>query len=166
MKFSIITPTYKRQVELERCIKSVLEQSYKNWEMIVVDDSGEPSHTLTSPSLTLAKTGTEQKVKYFVNEKNMGNNFSKNFAFAKISEDSDYIIFLDDDDWLSGNALFELNEYLEKYKIENNKNIEWLITERVQMGENLAKPNFHPNHQEKKLKLLFRISSFEKNKRR
>jgi glycosyltransferase involved in cell wall biosynthesis len=160
MKFSIITPTYKRPDELKRCIESVLIQNHKNWEMIVVNDFPEIPLEQTPSTLSghLPK-GKEtehekniQKIKFFENEKNMGNNFSKNFAFSKISNDSDYLIFLDDDDWLSPNALHDLNVFLEKYKNENNKQLEWLVTERVleknfaekNMAGNLAKPNFQP----------------------
>jgi glycosyltransferase involved in cell wall biosynthesis len=142
MKFSIITPTYKRPDELKRCIESVLSQNHKDWEMIVTNDFPEISlNTNTSPNLSSSRRGTEQeKIKFFENEKNMGNNFSKNFAFTKISNDSDYVIFLDDDDWLSPNALHDLNVFLEKYKNENNGELKWLVTERVLNTPHLASP--------------------------
>lgn len=165
MKFSIITPTYKRPDELKRCIESVLNQSYKDWEMIVINDFPEIplEQTLSTLSGHLPK-GKEtehekniQKIKFFENEKNMGNNFSKNFAFTKVSGDSDYVIFLDDDDWFSPNALEELNIFLSSPLHRRGAggegcSIKWLVTERVlekkitekNMAGNLASPNFQP----------------------
>ena len=36
--FSIIIPTYNRESELKRAVNSVLDQSFKNWELIVIDN--------------------------------------------------------------------------------------------------------------------------------
>src|SRR5690242_3290688 len=40
---SIITPTYNHERFVERCIKSVLEQGYTNWEQVVIDDGSRDS---------------------------------------------------------------------------------------------------------------------------
>ena len=39
--FSIIIPTFNREFKLERAIQSVLNQTYQNWEMIIVDNYSE-----------------------------------------------------------------------------------------------------------------------------
>jgi glycosyltransferase involved in cell wall biosynthesis len=123
MKFSIITPTYKRPEELKRCIESVLLQNHKNWEIIIVNDS--PAFNYEEVELFLEK---QKAIKYFKNSENTGVNFSRNFAIGKISADSDYIIFLDDDDWLASDALSEINIFLENYQKDNDKKLNWLIT--------------------------------------
>ena len=42
---SIIMPTYNRAYIIERAIKSVLDQTYNNWELIIVDDASEDNTT-------------------------------------------------------------------------------------------------------------------------
>ena len=121
MKFSIITPTYKRSILLMRTIKSVVDQKYTNWEMIIVNDS--PEDTSYQQFISSAKDG---RVRYYVNDKNRGVNYSRNFAMDNVSSDSDWIIFLDDDDYLSPEALEELKDL-----ILSKQNIKWFVTNRA-----------------------------------
>ncbi len=139
MKFSIITPTYKRPNELMRAIKSVLEQDYINWEMIIINDSPDFNYSSIENSNILK----DERIKYFKNKENMGVNYSRNFALENISPDSDYIIFLDDDDYLNKDAIEKINLELKK------ENINWLTTNRVK--ENLETiTNIKPKYKNKK----------------
>jgi len=63
MKVSVITPVYNEEKNIERCLKSVLKQTYKKLEIIVVDDGS------TDRTLKITKT---LKVKVIKNEKNLG----------------------------------------------------------------------------------------------
>lgn len=114
---SVIIPTYKRANYIQHALKTVISQSFKNTEIIVVDDNG-----LNSKE----QINTEQKVnefiesnpnyciRYFALEQNSGACFARNFG-ASISECT-YISFLDDDDkWDSRKLesqflLLELNQ--------------------------------------------------------
>lgn len=121
MKFSIITPTYKRSKELLKAVNSVLDQDYNNWEMIIINDSPNFDYNEFEKS-ELAKN---PKIKYLKNKENEGVNYSRNSALGNISPDSDYFIFLDDDDWLNRNCLTEA------FKIINqNKNFDWFVSNR------------------------------------
>ena len=141
MKYSIITPTYNRPELLIKSLESVLSQKNSNnafdFEIIINNDSPdydystfEDKYIVNSKAFSSNfKNNPEQiidinltKIKYFKNEKNLGVNFSRNFALGKVSDDADYIIFLDDDDCLSTNSLENINKYLEK-----NEFINWLI---------------------------------------
>ncbi len=134
LMFSIITPTYRRPESLNRCTQSVLIQNHTNWEMIIIDDSGENYEKNTSEYLS------NSKIKYFKNSKNKGNNFSKNFALENISKSSDYIIFLDDDDWLHADSLSKIDEVLKKkYEERNTEEIPWLVTNRSVEDKSLTR---------------------------
>ena len=87
---SVIIPTYNRAELLERSVKSVQEQTYKKWEIIVVDDGS------TDNTEDIIKKLNDVRVRYIKNEKNMGAAASRNRGaeFAKY----DYIAFQDSDD--------------------------------------------------------------------
>jgi len=156
MKYSIITPTYNRPDLLKRAFDSVINQEIKNefaseknkenekkieWEMIMINDSPLFDYSSFENYLEEIKNKNpklKNKIKYFKNEKNSGNNFSKNFAIENISDDSDYLIFLDDDDYFSNDALEKINEEIIKNK--NKKDILWLLTNRIKENkESLTK---------------------------
>ena len=136
MKYSIVTPSYNRPEALRKCIDSVLFQNHKDFEILIVNDS--PLHDYSSLENYLLEL-KDNRVKYFKNKNNCGVNFSRNFALENISKDSDYIIFLDDDDWLHPNALTELDNILENTDNKKEK-INWLVTNRS-VGENSLTKN-------------------------
>jgi len=121
MKFLIITPTHERPVELEKCITSVLSQKYKDFEVIIVNDS--PAYDYSNFEKRYKDL---PKITYCKNKKNEGVNFSRNHALELIKNKSgDYVIFLDDDDWLYPDALEKINGILETEKPH------WLVTNRT-----------------------------------
>lgn len=95
---SVIIPTYKRTYEyLTRAVNSVLNQTYENFEVIVIDDSPDTyefRNEIIEKMQDLA--AKEPRVKYLINEKNLGGSLARNrgidIACGK------YITFLDDDD--------------------------------------------------------------------
>ena len=104
--FSIICPMYNAENTIDRAVKSVLNQKYSNWEMILIDDG---STDLTKRKCTQYLS---DKVKYFF-QKNSG---PSNARLCGISvANGEWFIFLDSDDYLSDNALLCLNDYLNKY---------------------------------------------------
>jgi glycosyltransferase involved in cell wall biosynthesis len=122
MEFRILTTTHKRPELLKRAVLSVSEQEYKNYKHIIVNDS--PEYDYSDIETALEK---DPNIIYFKNKENIGKNASLNFALDYLEKESfdGYIIFLDDDDWLSECALKELANHLEK------NNVGWLVTERV-----------------------------------
>ena len=100
MKFSIITPTYNRANLIERAIKSILNQSYQNFEMIIVDD-GSTDNTDEIVSKYLYDT----RIIYIKATQNGGVNMARNIGIRNIAQDSDWITFLDSDDEFYHNAL-------------------------------------------------------------
>ena len=121
MKFSIITPTYKRVNKLTRAVESVLGQTYTDLEMIIINDS--PDDTEYS---SFEKNISDPRIIYLKNEKNEGVNFSRNRALDNISNNSSWVIFLDDDDWFVNDTLITF-----KKLTEQNPNNSWFMTNRA-----------------------------------
>jgi glycosyltransferase involved in cell wall biosynthesis len=94
-KVSVIIPTYKRPKYLRRAIDSVLSQSYKNIELIVVDDnnSGDKYRIETE---NLMNDYNDKRIQYIKHEKNKNGSAARNTGI-KYSQ-GEYIAFLDDDD--------------------------------------------------------------------
>lgn len=132
MKFSIITPTYKRPKELIRAVQSVLDQNYSDFEMIIVNDSPDFDYS----EFENGEGIKDNRIRYFKNKKNMGVNFTRNFAIKNISQNSDYILLLDDDDWLNENCLYEA-----KRNIKENPKYSWYVSNRYNFNKNKSITN-------------------------
>ena len=89
---SIITPTYNTEKFIKETLKSVQNQTYQNWEMILVDDAS------TDETVNVISDFAEKdsRIKLFKLEKNSGNGFARNIALEKAV--GKYIAYLDADD--------------------------------------------------------------------
>jgi len=91
---SVILPTYNRADTLLRSVNSVLEQSYRNFELIVVDDGS------TDPTPTIMSNVTDARIRYIRNPINRGQSVSRNIGIRESR--GDLIAFQDSDDtWRS-----------------------------------------------------------------
>lgn len=95
--FSVILSTYNRAHLLPRAIKSVLNQTYQNFELIIVDDCS------TDNTEEVVRTFSDERIKYFKHKKNKGVLGTRNTGF-KLAKGK-YIAFLDSDDELLPEAL-------------------------------------------------------------
>lgn len=95
-KVTVIIPTYKRAESLERAINSVLNQTYKNLELIVVDDNNEDSEYRLANEKRLNKYKELKNFKYIKHSKNKNGAAARNTGIQYAT--GDYITFLDDDD--------------------------------------------------------------------
>jgi glycosyltransferase involved in cell wall biosynthesis len=94
-RISIVIPTYKRPHLIGRAIQSVLNQTYQNFEIVVIDDSPDDG------TEKVVKNFNDIRIKYIRNKIRMGYIGAKNQGVKEASEKSKYIAFLDDDDeWL------------------------------------------------------------------
>lgn len=91
---SIITPSYNTAKFIAQTIESVLNQTYKNWEMIIVDDcSTDNTDDVVKEYLK------DRRIKYLKNKNNSGAAISRNYALREAK--GKWIAFLDSDDlWL------------------------------------------------------------------
>jgi len=97
---SVIIPVYKVEKYLEEAVRSVLNQSYKNIDIILVDD-GSPD---SCPEICdrLAKEYSNIRV---IHKENGGLSSARNAGIAALSETTKYVLFLDSDDQLEEDAI-------------------------------------------------------------
>jgi len=95
-KVSIIIPTYKRPERLTRAIDSVLSQTYKNIEIIVVDDNDPDTIYRAETEKEMQKYKNNSVVKYIKHNCNMNGAVARNTGIKNCN--GEFIAFLDDDD--------------------------------------------------------------------
>lgn len=114
---SIIIPTYNRTDTLIRAIKSALQQTYVNIEIIVVDDNAEK---LAVRNWVNKKLKNNENVKLIKNKSNLGGALSRNVGIKNAK--GDFISFLDDDDIFSKNKI-ELQYNLYKNRLKKDSKL-------------------------------------------
>ena len=98
MKISIIVPVYNVSEYLAKCLDSLVSQSFKNIEIIVVNDGS----TDNSEEIVKEYQKRYMNIKYFYKE-NGGLSSARNYGLEKAT--GEYIIIIDHDDKLTNNAL-------------------------------------------------------------
>lgn len=126
MKFSIIVPIYNVEKYLPQCIDSILNQDYKDFELILVND-GSPDD-----SLSICRQYAEKDKRVRIINKPNGGSTSSRKAGAKIAK-GEYVICVDSDDYVEqgyfscvARSLDEFNPdivVLSHYSLEGNKKI-------------------------------------------
>lgn len=95
---SIIVPAFNAENTLARCVESVISQSYKNWELLIINDG---SYDKTE-MIALGYCCRDPRIKVF-HQDNMGRSIARNKGIENAS--GDWIVFLDSDDILLDNSL-------------------------------------------------------------
>ena len=108
MRFSLILPIYNVEDYLEDCLLSILNQSFKDFECLLIDDGS----TDYSSKICEKFIEEDSKFKYFY-KKNGGLSDARNFGLDRAV--GEYIVFIDSDDLISTNALFEVNSCILKH---------------------------------------------------
>ena len=123
-KFSIIIPVYNVEKYLKKCLDSVFNQTYKDYEVIVVNDGTKDN------SMDIVK---DYDVKV-INQKNQGLSAARNAGVKKAT--GEYLIFLDSDDYWEKDLLKELSKSL-----KNNPDlIRFQINEVYEDGKTISYP--------------------------
>lgn len=135
MKFSIIIPVYNVEKYVKECIESILNQSYKDFELILINDGS------TDNSKEICKSFNDKRIK-FIDSENKGVSNARNLGIEKSS--GKYLIFVDSDDILSLNALECINKNLQK-------DIDLLVFSHIKKYKNSIKHN------------ALKIEKFDKN---
>lgn len=102
LTISVIVPFFNSELYIERCIKSVLAQSYSKWELILIDDGS------TDKSVHICKSysSRDERISY-IRQNNTGPGGARNRGISEAK--GDYIVFLDSDDSLMPDYLFCLS---------------------------------------------------------
>jgi GT2 family glycosyltransferase len=102
--FSIVMPTYNTPAPmLEQAVGSVVAQAYEKWELLIVDDASPEEHV--RPLIEKLAAG-EPRIKVRHETENSGIAMASNKAIAMAT--GDFVAFLDHDDWLEPDALYEM----------------------------------------------------------
>lgn len=120
MKFSVIVPVYKVEKYLRDCIDSILNQTFTDFELILVDD-GSPD---SSPEICDGYAQADARVRV-IHQKNMGQAGARNTGLLHAT--GEYICFVDSDDYLSHNKVLQTlaDKTLSKPDIVHYKFKEW-----------------------------------------
>lgn len=107
MKISIVVPVYKVEKYIEKCIDSLINQTYKNIEIILVDD-GSPDNC----GKICDKFAKEDKRIKVIHKKNGGLSDARNKGIKEVT--GDYVMFVDSDDTIGIESCEELAEVIKK----------------------------------------------------
>lgn len=110
MLFSIIIPVYNRPQELDELLACVAQQSYTNFEVLVIEDGSNDKADLIAK-----KYGKSFQLNYFFKE-NGGQGFARNYAFERAK--GDFFVILDSDALIEPNYLEEVKKGIENQQLD------------------------------------------------
>lgn len=140
IRFNIITPVYNTNlIHLKECVKSVVNQYYDNFHWIIINDG---SNELVTKSLKKYQQEFPDliSIHHYTENKGVAIAISKALKFCN----AEYICFLDSDDILEPNCLYEIKKYIEK-----NRDKKFIYTNERQIDfdgeiiEDIKKPDFN-----------------------
>lgn len=106
-RISIIIPVYNTEEYLPRCIDSVVRQTYEDWELLLVDDGSKDS----SGSICDRYAERDTRIRVIHNQ-NQGPAASRESGIK--NTESEFVMFVDSDDWLDENILQTMYQQMEK----------------------------------------------------
>ena len=127
---SIIMTVLNGEKFISKSIESILSQTLKDWELIIVNDYS------TDSTLEIIENYNSQKIKLINNKKNMGTAISRNIAISQA--DGNYITIVDSDDIVSPKKFEMQKEYLDKYK---NIGLVGCNYDYINENDEIKKPN-------------------------
>ena len=110
-KISIIVPVYNTEKYLNKCLDSLVNQTYKNIEIICVNDES-PDNSLSILE-EYAKKDSRVRV---INKKNAGASEARNTGLSEAS--GEYIMFLDSDDWIETDTCMIALDNMKKHNVD------------------------------------------------
>lgn len=113
---SIIIPVYNVSTDIERCIRSVMDQTYQGaLECILVDD-GSADDGIEKAERLIGESDSSVSFRILRHERNRGTSAARNTGMDKAT--GDYIFFLDGDDVLTPDCIYELVRVLEEERYD------------------------------------------------
>lgn len=128
---SVVVPAYNVEKYLKKCIKSLLNQTFQDFEILLIDDGSKDSTPVLCDKLAL----TDSRIKVY-HKKNGGLSDARNYGLDRIR--GKYVTFIDSDDFVSKFYLEEL------YKLITNKNVQISMLAFQILREN-EKPTYNEN---------------------
>ena len=130
----VIIPTYKRADMLEKAINSILDQTYKDVMVTVVDDNDPETEWRKRTSKLMEKFLSEKRVQYICHEKNKNGSAARNTGLKYTN--GEFVCFLDDDDYFMEDKI----EKQMKYLLENSTK-DACFCDYIKNGKNICLAN-------------------------
>ena len=108
IRFSVIMPLYNKAAYVKKTIRSVLEQTYPHYELIVVNDGSKDNSAEIAEKLLDGVSNAR-----LINQENTGVAVARNNGVAEAK--GDYVCFLDADDWWDVSFLQEMQQFIKDY---------------------------------------------------
>ena len=138
MRFSIIIPVYNVEEYIEECVQSVLSQTYKDYEIILVDDGS----TDNSGKILDRYVGIEN---VFVHHKeNGGLSDARNYGLKRAR--GDYLLFVDSDDFFNGSkCLDKISRIIDSFQpdVIQYKKIYWYSEKNIKFDKQLKEGMYY-----------------------
>ena len=107
VKISVVSPVYNVENYLEKCLDSLLNQTFDDFEIICVNDGS------TDSSLDILESYAKKDSRFkIITQENRGLSGARNTGIKEVT--GEYTLFVDSDDWLEVNALEELSKQVDK----------------------------------------------------
>lgn len=119
MKISVVIPVFNSEKTICRCIESIINQTYKEWEIIAINDGSKDN----SYNILKEYESLDKRIKVF-NQENSGPGYTRNKGITKTT--GDYIVFLDSDDYVDEMYLEEVE------KSATIKNVDVIFIDAIQ----------------------------------
>ncbi len=100
-KVSVIIPVYNAESYLEKCLNSIMDQTYKNIEIIIVNDGSEDG----SEKIIVSKMKEDTRIHY-ISKSNQGVSAARNEGISRAK--GDYLVFIDADDYVDSQFISNL----------------------------------------------------------
>lgn len=145
-KVSIIIPIYNTENYLRRCLNSLIKQTYKNIEILLINDGSTDNSELVCKEYMCI----DNRIKYFFQE-NLGVSSARNLGIE--NSIGDYIIFIDSDDYVKDNYVMILVNKIKEYDLvccsySNCKKINKKVIEKDEFLQSLfTTPKYKYNYQ-------------------
>lgn len=150
MKVSVIVPVYNTEKYLKKCIDSLLNQNFEDYEIIVIND--------LSPGNAekIIKSYNDKKIVYIKNETNKGIGYNRNLGIKKAK--GEYVCFIDSDDYVKEDFISKMYNYSK----ENNLDLcvcDYInVDEEGNILEEFNLSNFGITNYEENNKILCKIN--------
>ena len=106
-KIDIILPNFNSSKYIKSTLKSIINQTYKKWNLVIVDDASDEK-----TKKILKRYSKNKKIKIYWLKENQGAGYCRNFALKKTN--SEYVAFIDSDDIWEKNKLDNQLKFMKK----------------------------------------------------
>lgn len=136
MRFSIIIPAYNAACTLDRCLRSILSQSFQDYQVVIVDDDSADS------TLALARNWASREARFLVLPASHGGaGAARNLGLE--AAQGEYVLYMDADDyWIRDDLLQELDERIRKQPADTYMYQTAKVSEDGTVLTRYAKPRF------------------------